>query len=366
MSGGVDSSVAAALLAEQGYEVIGVTMRLFDAPFENAGKLSKSCCSLEDVEDARATCRIIGAKHYYMNFVKEFGEHVIDYFVGEYEKGRTPHPCLACNDRLKFDFLMKRAELMDADIVATGHYAQVRNEGDSFQLLRGADARKDQSYVLYTLTQDKLAKLALPVGGYAKDEIRSLATKFGLPVADKPDSQDICFIPTGNYKEFVEKRLTKRQPGVLRSSDGTILGSHEGIHGFTIGQRKGLPIAATTGKPKFVTHINAATGDITVGDATELLKTELWASGVNWISGATPAAGFPAEVRIRYNGQNAAATVTPRGEWASITFDEPVRAITPGQAAVFYNVDEVIGGGLIEPAPPIELTPTESADAVTA
>jgi tRNA-specific 2-thiouridylase len=187
-----------------------------------------------------------------------------------------------------------------------------------------------------------------------------------LPVAEKPDSQDICFIPTGNYKEFVEKRLTKRQPGVLRSSDGTILGSHEGIHGFTIGQRKGLPIAATTGKPKFVTHINAATGDITVGDATELLKTELWASGVNWISGVTPAAGFIAEVRIRYNGQNAPATVTPHDDWASITFDEPVRAITPGQAAVFYHGDEVVGGGLIEPAPPIELAPTETADAVTA
>lgn len=352
MSGGVDSSVAAALLAEQGYEVIGVTMRLFDAPFENAGRLSKSCCSLEDVEDARATCRIIGAKHYYMNFEKEFREHVIDYFVGEYEKGRTPHPCLACNDRLKFDFLMKRAEIMDADVVATGHYARVVTDGDRFRLLRGADSLKDQSYVLYTLTQDKLAKLALPVGEYAKSEIRALAARFKLPVADKPDSQDICFIPSGNYKEFVEKRMSKRQPGVLRTSEGTVLGTHDGVHGFTIGQRKGLPIPGGTGRPVFVTHINAATGDVTVGDATELLKTELWASGVNWLAGAAPAAPIRAETRVRYNGQNTAASVTPCGDWAKIAFDAPVRAITPGQAAVFFDGDEVIGGGLIEPAPP--------------
>lgn len=355
MSGGVDSSVAAALLAEQGYEVVGVTMRLFDAPFENVGKLSKSCCSLEDVEDARATCRIIGAKHYYMNFESEFSEHVIDYFVGEYEKGRTPHPCLACNDRLKFDFLMRRAEFMDADVVATGHYARVTESGGRFRLLRGADSMKDQSYVLYTLTQEKLAKLALPVGGYSKSEIRSLAVRFGLTVADKPDSQDICFIPAGNYKEFVEKRLTRRMPGVLRTSGGTVLGTHEGVHQFTIGQRKGLPINGGSGRPVFVTHINAATGDITVGDATELLKTELWASGVNWLAGPAPSNSFRAEARIRYNGNNAAATVTPHGDWAHIAFDEPVRAITPGQAAVFFDGDEVIGGGLIEPAPPAGL-----------
>ncbi len=364
MSGGVDSSVAAALLAEQGYEVIGVTMRLFDAPFENAGRLSKSCCSLEDVEDARATCRVIGAKHYYMNFESEFREHVIDYFVGEYENGRTPHPCLACNDRLKFDFLMKRAEFMDADIVATGHYAQVVAGDGDFRLMSAVDPLKDQAYVLYTLTQDKLAKLALPVGGYTKDEIRALAVKFGLPVADKPDSQDICFIPAGNYKEFVEKRLETRVPGVLRDSSGTVLGKHDGVHGFTIGQRKGLPINGGTGRPVFVTHINAATGDITVGDAKDLLKTKLWASGVNWISGTAPAGPVRCEARIRYNGKNASATVTPRDDWAEIEFDEPVRAITPGQAAVFFDSGEVLGGGLIEPAPPHELSPDAEAAAI--
>ncbi len=363
MSGGVDSSVAAALLAEQGYEVIGVTMRLFDAPFDNAGRLSKSCCSLEDVEDARATCRVIGAKHYYLNFEEEFREHVIDYFVGEYEKGRTPHPCLACNDRLKFDFLMRRAEFMDADIVATGHYARVQNSGGTYRLLSGIDPLKDQAYVLYTLTQDKLAKLALPIGEYNKDEIRAMATRFGLPVADKPDSQDICFIPTGNYKEFVEDRLKQRVPGILRKSDGTVLGKHDGVHQFTIGQRKGLPIAGGTGRPIFVTHINAATGDITVGDATELLKDELWASGVSWISGSEPIGSVRVQARIRYNGKNASATVTPHGEWARLKFDEPVRAITPGQAVVFFAGDEVLGGGLIEPAPPGEFAATALASA---
>ncbi len=359
MSGGVDSSVAAALLAEQGYEVIGVTMRLFDAPFENAGRLSKSCCSLEDVEDARTTCRIIGAKHYYMNFESEFREHVIDYFVGEYENGRTPHPCLACNDRLKFDFLVRRAEFMDADLVATGHYAQVKSEDGRFRLMSAVDPLKDQAYVLFTLTQDKLAKLALPVGGYTKEQIRSLALKFGLPVADKPDSQDICFIPAGNYKEFVDQRLETRKPGAVRDSNGTVLGSHDGVHGFTIGQRKGLPISGGTGRPVFVTHINAATGDITVGDAKDLLKTRLWVSGVNWVAGAAPKGPVNCEARIRYNGNNAAATVTPHGDWAEIEFEQPVRAITPGQAAVFFSEGEVLGGGLIEPAPPSELAISE-------
>ena len=355
MSGGVDSSVAAALLVDRGYEVIGVTMRLFDAPFENAGRLSKSCCSLEDVEDARATCRIIGARHYYLNFQEEFQEHVINYFVSEYEKGRTPHPCLACNDRLKFDFLMRRADFMEAEIVATGHYARITETDGQHRLLAGVDPLKDQSYVLYTLTQENLARLALPIGEYTKDEIRALAAKFGLPMADKPDSQDICFIPSGNYKEFVEGRLKERVPGILRKSDGTVLGKHDGVHQFTIGQRKGLPIPGGTGRPVFVTHINAATGDITVGDATELLKDELWASGVTWVSGSEPTGELRVQARIRYNGKNASATVTPHGEWARLRFDEPVRAITPGQAVVFFDGSEVLGGGLIEPAPPAKL-----------
>ena len=353
MSGGVDSSVAAALLANEGYEVIGVTMRLFDAPFENAGKLNRSCCSLEDVEDARATCRVIGARHFYMNFEREFQEHVIDYFVSEYEKGRTPHPCLACNDRLKFDFLMRRAELMDADIVATGHYARTAHDPAGYRLLRGVDPLKDQSYVLYTLTQEKLAKLRLPVGEFTKQEIRQLAHRLGLPVANKPDSQDICFIPVGSYRQFVEDRLTRRVPGSLRTVDGQVIGRHDGVHQFTIGQRKGLPIAGGTGRPVYVTQINAHTGDVVVGDAKDLMQSDLFASGVNWISGDQPSEPVRVRARIRYNGRDEDATVIPAGDWAKIVFERPVRAITPGQAVVFFAGDDVLGGGLIETSAPV-------------
>ena len=351
MSGGVDSSVAALLLARQGYEVVGITMRLFEAPFEGAGRLSRSCCSLEDVQDARAVCRIIGARHYYMNFEKEFRQHVIDYFVSEYERGRTPFPCLACNDRLKFDFLMNRALALGADFVATGHYAQVRESGGSFHLERGADSSKDQSYVLYTLTQGQLAALLLPTGGYDKDRIRQLAAEANLPVADKPDSQDICFIPAGNYKEFVEPRLESKTPGDVVDAQGRVLGRHDGIHNFTIGQRRGLPINGGTNRPLFVTRIDAATGTVTVGPAEELAQKELTASGVNWISGVRPSTPVRVTASIRYRGREQEALVTHMSDdRALIAFDEPQRAVTPGQAVVFYNGPEVLGGGIIEHA----------------
>ena len=354
MSGGVDSSVAAALLAREGYEVVGVTMRLFPAPFEGAGKLSKSCCSLEDVEDARATCRIIGAKHYYMNFEKEFEQHVIDYFVGEYEQGRTPHPCLACNDRLKFSFLMERAELMGADVVATGHYARIASGEDGHRsLLRGADALKDQSYVLYNLRQDQLRRLAFPVGGYSKDEIRGIARDEGLPVADKPDSQDICFIPTGTYREFVVKRLEKPTTGVVVDIEGNVLAEHDGIHQFTIGQRKGLPIPGGKKRPIYVTSINSKSGTVTVGSVDGLLRQEVYASAVNWIDGEPPANG-DLTAKIRYRSPEEPASVdmlTP--EIGKVTFSTPMRACTPGQAIVFYEGEKVLGGGFIELESPL-------------
>ena len=355
MSGGVDSSVAAALLAREGYDVIGVTMRLFNSPFESAGKLSKSCCSLEDVEDARATCRIIGAKHYYMNFEKEFQEHVIDYFVGEYRQGRTPHPCLACNDRLKFSFLMERAELMDADVVATGHYAQIGVADDGGRsLLRGADVMKDQSYVLYNLRQDQLQRLAFPVGGYSKDEIREIARSEGLPVADKPDSQDICFIPTGTYREFVEERLEEPKPGVVVDVDGNVLAEHDGIHQFTIGQRKGLPMMGGTKRPIYVTSINSKSGKVTVGSVEGLLRDEVYASAVNWIDGSPPV-GTKITAKIRYRSPEEPASVEMLSEEvAKVTFSEPMRACTPGQAIVFYDDDRVLGGGFIELESPVE------------
>ena len=351
MSGGVDSSVAALLLARQGYEVIGVTMRLFEAPFEGAGRLSRSCCSLEDVQDARAVCRIIGARHYYMNFEKEFRKHVIDYFVSEYERGRTPFPCLACNDRMKFDFLMNRALALGADFVATGHYAQVRESEGSYRIERGTDGSKDQSYVLYTLTQEQLATLLLPTGGYTKDEIRQLAAEANLPVADKPDSQDICFIPAGNYKEFVELRLETKTPGNVIDAHGRVLGRHDGIHNFTIGQRRGLPLNGGSNRPLFVTGIDANTGTVTVGPAEELAQTELTASGVNWVSGHRPSAPVRVTAAIRYRGREQCGLVVPiSDDRVLLTFEEPQRAVTPGQAVVFYNGVEVLGGGIIDHA----------------
>ncbi len=354
MSGGVDSSVAAALLAREGFDIVGVTMRLFNAPFEGAAKLSKSCCSLEDVEDARATCRIIGAKHYYMNFEKEFKQHVIDYFVGEYRQGRTPHPCLACNDRLKFSFLMDRAELMDADLVATGHYAQIGiGHSGRRKLLRGADALKDQSYVLYNLRQDQLRKLAFPVGGYSKDEIRAIARDAGLPVADKPDSQDICFIPTGTYREFVEERLDEPRSGVVVDVDGNVLAEHDGIHQFTIGQRKGLPMMGGTKRPIYVTSINSKSGKVTVGSVEGLLREEVYASSVSWINGRPPI-GDEVTAKIRYRSPEESASVEMLSDGvAKVKFEQPVRACTPGQAIVFYNGDEVLGGGFIELESPL-------------
>ena len=367
MSGGVDSSVAAALLAREGYEVIGVTMRLFNAPFEGAAKLSKSCCSLEDVEDARATCRIIGAKHYYMNFEKEFEEHVIDYFVGEYQQGRTPHPCLACNDRLKFSFLMERAELMEADVVATGHYARIGVEEDGTRsLLRGADVMKDQAYVLYNLRQDQLQRLAFPIGGYTKDEIRQIARDEGLPVADKPDSQDICFIPTGTYREFVLERLDDPKPGVVVDVDDNVLAEHDGIHQFTIGQRKGLPMLGGSKRPIYVTSINSKSGKVTVGSVDGLLRDEVYASAVNWIDGVPPVDGN-VTAKIRYRSPEESASVEMiTAEIGKVKFSRPMRACTPGQAIVFYQGDRVLGGGFIELESPLSDVSTETDLAVAA
>ena len=234
----MDSSVAALLLKEQGYEVVGVTMRLWTVQRDDLPTLSKRCCSVEDVDDARRVCQVIGAPHYVQNFEREFQQHVVDYFVQEYDRGRTPHPCLACNDKIKFDFLLRRAIFLEADYIATGHYARIRPSGDGLKLIKGADEKKDQSYVLFTLTQPELSRLLLPVGEYPKNEIRRIAAEAGLPVADKPDSQEICFIPDGDYRQFVGERATPR-PGAMVDSDGNVLGRHQGIQFFTIGQRRG-------------------------------------------------------------------------------------------------------------------------------
>ncbi len=350
MSGGVDSSVAAALLAREGFEVIGVTMRLFPSPFEGAGRLGKSCCSLEDVEDARAVCRKIGARHFYLNFEKDFKEHVIDYFISEYENGRTPHPCIACNDRMKFEFLMRRAEVMEADVLATGHYARLKhNSNGLFQLLRGKDRAKDQSYVLYNLGQEQMKQLRFPIGDFTKENIRKFAQAEGLANADKPDSQDICFVPLGDYRTFVDKRISKPRQGRIVDTQGKTLGQHDGIHNFTVGQRKGLSINGNNSTPRYVLAISSDTGDVVVGHAKELLVKSVFIRNTNWTEKA-PEASFRASVRIRYNGKEEDAKVLPIGSDAKIIFDNPVRAATPGQAAVFYDGERLVGGGIISHA----------------
>jgi tRNA-specific 2-thiouridylase len=347
MSGGVDSSVAAVLLHKQGFNVIGVTMRLFPYEDNTASKLNKSCCSLDDVEDARSVCRQIGAKHYFLNFEKEFNEHVINYFVSEYQKGRTPFPCLACNDRLKFDFLLKRAEFLKADYIATGHYATILKNNDKFELIKGEDETKDQSYVLFNLNQKILKKLKLPIGIYPKTKIREIATEFGLINADKPDSQDICFIPDRDYKKYIDKKAKKTEGSIINSS-GKILGKHDGIHNFTIGQRKGLGIESD-GKPLFVTNIYSDNNNVEVGPPKELMKNNVLMSSVNFISGEKPSDDIKLEAKIRYKSFPASGRLVhlENGD-AKFIFDDPQRAITPGQALVFYKENMVLGGGFIE------------------
>ncbi len=347
MSGGVDSSVAALLLHNEGYNVIGVTMRLFPQSEETNYSLNKSCCSLDDVEDARSVCRQINAKHYYLNFEKEFTEHVINYFISEYQKGRTPFPCLACNDRLKFDFLLKRAEFMKADYIATGHYASIIENNNEYKLIKGVDETKDQSYVLFNLTQSIMNKLKLPVGIFPKNEIRKIAEDHNLINAKKPDSQDICFIPDGDYKKFINNKIDQNE-GIIVDSKGNKLGDHSGIHNFTIGQRKGIGIESK-GKPIFVTKIYPSKNIVEVGPSNELMQRKAYISKVNIISKEDKITNKEIFAKIRYKSTPAKGRLTLKNDGNAVfIFDEPQRAITPGQALVFYNDNEVIGGGFIE------------------
>ena len=348
----MDSSVAALLLKQQGYDVVGVTMRLWSVEDEAAAPLNKRCCSVEDVQDARRVCDTIGARHYYINFEREFQQHVIDYFVREYDRGRTPHPCLACNDKIKFDFLLRRAMFMDADYIATGHYARIRRDSERTHLLKGTDASKDQSYVLFTLRQSELQRLLLPVGEYPKSDIRRIAADAGLPVADKPDSQEICFIPDGDYRKFVGERVMPK-PGDLVDTEGKVLGRHPGIQFFTIGQRKGLGLQGNTGSPMYVTSIDADANRVVLGRNEDLMRRELWASRLNYISGEPPDTPIEITAKIRYKANEEPATLTPHGDWAELRFHEPQRAVTPGQAVTFYQGEEIIGGGIIELEAPI-------------
>ncbi|HYM16597.1 MAG TPA: tRNA 2-thiouridine(34) synthase MnmA [Dehalococcoidia bacterium] len=345
MSGGVDSAVAAGLLVRAGYEVVGITMRLWTLEDPDAPVGKKRCCSVEDTDDARAAADALGIPHYVLNMERQFHDRVIDYFVAEYGRGRTPNPCLACNEHVKFRALLDRAVALDADLLATGHYARIDRAPDGrYRLLRAIDPAKDQSYVLYTMGQPELAKTLFPVGGYDKPQIRALAREMRLPLAEKPDSADICFVPDGDYAAFVRKRLPQ-EPGVVRDHDGTVVGGHDGIAGFTIGQRRGLGVAV--GERRFVTQIDPALNAITIGPEDGLMAGALVAESVNWLAGPPPAV-LRADAKIRYRTPAAPATVAPLpGRTANVVFDRPQRAITPGQAVVFYDGDEVLGGGAI-------------------
>ena len=349
MSGGVDSSVAAALLADQGHEVIGVSMQLYD---QAEGRASfGSCCSLDDLHDARRVAAAINIPHYVLNLERQFDETVVSNFVREYTSGRTPLPCAHCNGDLKFAELASRARGFGADAVATGHYAQVEHDGvtNRYRLKRGVDPAKDQSYFLFSLTQEQLSRAVFPVGDRDKDEVRAYARSRQLPVADKPDSQEICFVPDYDYAGFVAKRAPETiARGTIVDEQGRVLGGHAGIHRFTVGQRKGLGLAHSTGTPVYVLEVRPAEREVVVGPKTSLERATLTAAGVNWIE-AEPASAIRLSVQIRHRHPAALATVRSLGDGhAEVLFDAPQIAITPGQAAVFYQGNYVVGGGWID------------------
>ena len=352
MSGGVDSGVTALVMRERGYRVVGMNLRLFSPDDED--HRANPCCGIPAMDDARATCATIGVPFYAINMEVEFGEAVIDRFVDEYAAGRTPNPCLECNRHVKFRHLVNRARLLGADCLATGHYARVERgdpaHGEPHRLLRAVDPRKDQSYVLYTLTQEQLAFIQFPLGRLTKPEVRALARHFGLPVADKAESQEICFVGNRSYADFVAaRRPDVTRPGEIVSTAGDVLGQHRGLVHHTVGQRRGIGIAAP--KPYFVLQLDTAQNQLVVGGREDAEAVSLAVDAVSLTSGTWPAEPFSAEVTVRYRGAPSAATVSlgAKGDrTARITFDDARGLVaSPGQAVVFYRGDEVLGGGTI-------------------
>ncbi len=359
MSGGVDSSTAAALLCRQGYDVIGLTMQLWNQrrlpELESGDSASRRCCMLDDAYDAHYVAERLGIRHHIVNLERHFEDRVVRPFVAEYLAGRTPIPCALCNSHLKFDRLLELAAAHGAARIATGHYARIARDQASgrWLLMRGADAAKDQSYFLFGLTQEQLARSLFPLGGFTKTEVRRLASDLGVPVAGKRESQEICFVPGGDYGAFIDAWFREQgmEPpplaGEVRSTDGRLLGRHEGVHRYTVGQRKGLGVAA--GEPLYVVSTDPATRRVTVGRDHDLFRGACTVRDVNWIAGEPPGAPVRAAVKIRNKHDAAPALVTPLDEGhASVEFDAPQRAVTPGQAAVFYQGDIVLGGGWIE------------------
>lgn len=351
MSGGVDSSVAALLMKEQGYDCVGCTMRLFDKA-DASLSTEYSCGSTTDVDDARAVAERIGISFSAVDMKSEFRANVIDRFIKCYEEGITPNPCVTCNKHMKFGNLFKCAEEMGCDYIVTGHYALVEKAGDRYLLKKGCDERKDQSYVLYDLTQEQLAHTIFPLGGLSKDEIRAIAENAGFENAHKKDSQDICFIPDGDYVAFLEKERGRGfEPGNFVDMDGNVLGQHKGIECYTIGQHKKLGIAL--GRKVYVYSINPEDNTVVLCDNEELFRRDVIAADFNWTSGIIPeeasTEGFRCKAKIRYNHKEQPATMRLLGDGrVELIFDEPQRAVTPGQSAVVYDGDIVIGGGIIE------------------
>lgn len=348
MSGGVDSSVAAWLLKNQGYDVIGVTMQIWQDEEEAAMEEHGGCCGLSAVDDARRVAAALDIPYYVMNFKKEFKENVIDYFIDDYLHGRTPNPCIACNRYVKWESLLKRSLDIGAEYIATGHYARVEKLSNGRYAIRNsATAAKDQTYALYNLTQDQLSKTLMPVGEYTKDQIRAMADEIGFLVAHKPDSQDICFVPDGDYASFIENTTDQvLQTGDFVTPEGKILGKHKGIIHYTVGQRKGLGLAL--GYPAFVLEIRPETNEVVIGTYEESLTYTVRANELNFMSVEQITEPVRVFAKIRYNHKGAWCTVERTGEDEIVcTFDEPIRAATPGQAVVLYDGEYVLGGGTI-------------------
>lgn len=347
LSGGVDSAVAAALLVEQGYEVIAVMLKLWAEAETDSMPGANRCCLPEAAERARRIADLLDIPFYLINAELPFEAEVVRYFVSEYAAGRTPNPCIHCNRLIRFNFLLKRALAMGAEFMATGHYARIRQSDGNYKLLRGKDRRKDQSYFLHILTQEQLRHLLFPIGELTKEEVRAIARRLGLPVAEQPESQDLCFLATADYRDFLARRAPHLfRPGPIRDTAGNILGQHRGLAGYTIGQRKGLGIAAP--RPLYVLALDVEENALIVGTAEELGRDSCLIENVHYIDGKPRSAYFRAEAEIRYHGRVLEVTVTPlEGGRAQVRFASPQRDITPGQFLVMYDGETVLGGGVI-------------------
>ncbi|GAB6169955.1 tRNA 2-thiouridine(34) synthase MnmA [Clostridium carnis] len=347
MSGGVDSSVAAYLLKEQGYDVIGVTMKHWEED-DDFVEREGGCCSLSATEDARRVADKLGIPFYVLNFKESFKDKVIDYFVQEYIEGKTPNPCIACNKHIKFDEFLRRAKGIGADYVATGHYAKIEEKDGRFLLIRADDNKKDQTYALYNFTQEQLSQTLMPCGEFTKDKIREIAKEIGLAVHNKKDSEEICFIPDNDHGSYILKLMpNKVKEGNFVDKNGNILGKHKGIVYYTIGQRKGLGLAL--GRPVFVTDINPKTNEVVIGPEEDIFKTDLVAKDVNFIPFDNLEGELKVTAKVRYQAQPSEAIISPLSNGRiKVSFKEKQRAITKGQSVVFYNGTEVVGGGIIE------------------